>query len=136
MKFVYSGIDTVFSIEETYANELVIENKRLFREVVEDLSAQVSGFSGKALLSIDNVSVDTQKHIEVITCFVPFEMIQGVKGFCKYLYCFSFIPDSPVMLYSSITLSNGNYPAFTIFAAVPIITASYGRNTFPSLSSS
>ena len=48
----------------------------------------------------------------------------------------SFIPDSPVMLYSSITLSNGNYPAFTIFAAVPIITASYGRNTFPSLSSS
>lgn len=74
MKFVYSGIDTVFSIEETYVNELVIENKRLFREVVEDLSAQVSGFSGKALLSIDNVSVDMQKHIEVITCFVPFEM--------------------------------------------------------------
>lgn len=74
MKFVYSGIDTVFSIEETYANELVIENKRLFRDVVEDLSAQVSGFSGKALLSIDNVSVDMQKHIEVITCFVPFEM--------------------------------------------------------------
>ena len=74
MKFVYSGIDTVFSIEETYVNELVIENKRLFREVVEDLSAQVPGFSGKALLSIDNVSVDMQKHIEVITCFVPFEM--------------------------------------------------------------
>lgn len=74
MKFVYSGIDTVFNIEETYVNELVIENKRLFREVVEDLSAQVSGFSGKALLSIDNVSVDMQKHIEVITCFVPFEM--------------------------------------------------------------
>ena len=62
--------------------------------------------------------------------------IQGVKGFCKYLYFFRFIQDSPVMLYSSITLSNGNYPAFTIFAAVPIITASYGRNTFPSLSSS
>ena len=74
MKFVYSGIDTVFSIEETYVNELVIENKRLFREVVEDLSAQLSGFSGKALLSTDNVSVDMAKHIEVITCFVPFEM--------------------------------------------------------------
>ena len=36
-------------------------------------------------------------------------MIQGVKGFCKYLYFFRFIQDSPVMLYSSITLSNGNY---------------------------
>ena len=74
MKFVYPGIEMIFRVGETYVNELVIENKRLFREVVEDLSAQVSGFSGKALLSIDNVSVDTQKHIEVITRFVPFEM--------------------------------------------------------------
>ena len=74
MKFVYPGIEMVFRVGETYVNELVIENKRLFREVVEDLSALVSGLPGKAFLSIDNVPVDLQKHSEVITRFVPFEM--------------------------------------------------------------
>lgn len=74
MKFVYPGIETVFRVGETYVNELVIENKRLIREVVEDISTQVSGFSGKVVLSNDHVPIDMAKHIEAITCFVPFEM--------------------------------------------------------------
>ena len=74
MKFVHPQIETVFSVDNGYVNELVIENRRLFRTVIEDISLQISGFSGQSVLSIDNTPVETSKNAEIITNFVPFEL--------------------------------------------------------------
>ena len=74
MKFVHPQIETVFSVDNGYINELVIENRCLFRSVIEDISLQISGFTGQSVLSIDNTPVEISKNAEIITNFVPFEL--------------------------------------------------------------
>lgn len=74
MKFVHPQIETVFSVDNGYVNELVIENRRLFRTVIEDISLQISGFSGQSVLSADNIPIEISKNAEIITQFVPFEL--------------------------------------------------------------
>lgn len=74
MKFVHPQIETVFSVDNGYVNELVIENRRLFRTVIEDVSLQISGFSGQSVLSADNIPIEISKNAEIITQFVPFEI--------------------------------------------------------------
>lgn len=74
MKFVFSGISLPIVFDEGVVNSLVIENQRLLYSLIEDISNQLNGSDGDAVLSRDNVPVDISKNLELITSFIPFEV--------------------------------------------------------------
>ena len=74
MRFVYYPIEHIFCFNEGTANELVIENKKMFREILCDLAEQTEGKSGNAVLSIKDTPVEICKHAEIIEKFIPFDI--------------------------------------------------------------
>ena len=74
MKLAYQDFDFLLSFSQGYANELVIENKDLFRRFVSDLATQSGGQPGIAVLSLKNTPVDFGKHVELCTHFAPFTL--------------------------------------------------------------
>ena len=76
MMFVYESIETQFSLDEGYVNELVIENKAFFRSVIENLAIQTQGGRGRGVLSVKDTPVDMAKYAELLTTFVPFDLNQ------------------------------------------------------------
>ena len=53
---------------------LVIENPDFFREFLRDISTQLDGFSGKAVLSRDDTPIGFLGNVELIDSFVSFEI--------------------------------------------------------------
>ena len=51
MKFVFPEIDFIFDTECDKINTLIIENPVLFRSLLQDITDQLSGLDGKAVLS-------------------------------------------------------------------------------------
>lgn len=76
MKLAHPQISSVFDFTENNINTVVIENSRFFRELVEDLTGQTSGASGKSVLSVDGRIIDFSKNAEIISQFVPFDINQ------------------------------------------------------------
>lgn len=74
MIMVYPQINALFHIENEYVNELVVENQTFFREIVKDISEQISGMDGKAVLSADNSPVEWKPNAEMLLQFTPFEI--------------------------------------------------------------
>lgn len=74
MKFVYPGISRVFKFDGTNASELIIENRRMLCELLNDITRQIDGIHGEAVLSISDTPVEFGKHVEIIDRFVPFEL--------------------------------------------------------------
>lgn len=74
MKFVYSDMGHILQFEGGYVNELVIENKKLFFEVVNNISLQADGMLGKCVLSIADKPVEFSKYADVTVQFAPFEL--------------------------------------------------------------
>lgn len=74
MKLVYPGINHVINTEIDGVNELVIENQKLFCEVLNDIYTQLQGLEGNCVLSKDNKVLELGKYLEVLTQFVPFDM--------------------------------------------------------------
>lgn len=74
MKFVYPQIDSVIEIGNDCVNSLIIENKDLFREIVEDIAIQTNGFDGQSVLSIDNTPVEMDKYAELFCEFAMFDI--------------------------------------------------------------
>jgi len=50
MKLVYENIGHILCFNKGYVNELVVENKKLFLEMVNDIVAQADGGNGKFVL--------------------------------------------------------------------------------------
>lgn len=75
MIFAYPYIGTVNIVESGVINSIVIENKRLFLDVVNDIYNQVSGNHGKAIISSENGKIeDFSKNAVLLSSFVPFDI--------------------------------------------------------------
>lgn len=74
MKLVYKDIDHVFHLSEGYVNELVIENKKMFFEIVNSLSLQSEGAEGDFVLSINDKPVEFSRYADVTVQFAPFQL--------------------------------------------------------------
>ena len=74
MKLVYKDMGHILSFDEGYVNELVVENKKLFFEIVSSIAAQVDGGHGDCVLSIKDRPVELGKYADLTVQFAPFEL--------------------------------------------------------------
>lgn len=74
MKLAHPQLDTVFDFSEDYVPALVIENPVFFRTFLRDISDQMQGYSGQAVLSRDDTPISFAKNAELIDAFLNFEI--------------------------------------------------------------
>lgn len=75
MKLIFPPLDDLIDVSnESYVNFVVIENQRLFVNVLTDISNQINGDRGKAVLSDNHSVLDMAKKLEMISSFVPFDI--------------------------------------------------------------
>lgn len=74
MKLFYKSIGHILSFDGGYINELVIENKKLFFEMVNSASTQINSSHGDFTLSINNKDVEFSKYADLTVEFAPFQV--------------------------------------------------------------
>lgn len=74
MKYTHPEIETVFDTANGSYNTLVVENQDLLRRLLTDLNDQLHGLSGQAVVSRNNTPVAASKFVELLDCFIPFEV--------------------------------------------------------------
>ncbi len=74
MKIILLEIDYVFDCGQEKTCCVVVENQRLLYKILEDLSGQMAGEAGIAVLSEDNKTLNIAKYCEVISQFAPFDI--------------------------------------------------------------
>lgn len=74
MKFVYPEINEVFDTENGMYNSVVIENKKLFTDIITDLYNQKDGFEGKTVISENHTPIQISKKVDIIDKFIPFRL--------------------------------------------------------------
>lgn len=74
MKFVYNDIEHIIAFSQSPVSELVIENRKLFSDVVFNVISQSNGASGKCVLSISDSPVEFSRYADVTLQFTPFEV--------------------------------------------------------------
>lgn len=74
MKFAYPEITEVFDTENGMYNSVIIENKRLFTDIITDLYNQKDGFEGKTVISENHVPIQISKKVDIIDKFIPFQL--------------------------------------------------------------
>lgn len=72
MKLVYKDISHIIALGTGYVNELVIENKKLFFDVVNNATVQSCGGRGEWLLSISDTPVEFSSYTDITVQFAPF----------------------------------------------------------------
>ena len=73
MKLVYSGMSHILSFDGSYVSELIVENKKLFFEMVNSMVAQSNGMAGGCVLSVADKPVDFSKYADLTIQFAPFQ---------------------------------------------------------------
>ena len=74
MKLVYKNVGHVLQLGGGSVAELVVENKKLFCQMVGDLFTQAEGLSGGFVLSLSDKPIEISKNIDVIVQFSPFQL--------------------------------------------------------------
>lgn len=75
MNLIFPPLDNVIDVSsEKCVNFVVIENQRLFTAVLTDISNQMSGICGDAVLSDNSTPVDISKKMEMISSFISFDI--------------------------------------------------------------
>ncbi len=74
MKLATDLFQEVIEIEEGRVVSLVLENKDIFREFLENMYEQIEGKGESFTLSNDNSLLKVSKTVEMLTTYVPFEM--------------------------------------------------------------
>ena len=74
MKLVYKDMGHILSFDDGYVNELVVENKKMFFEIVNSISVQIDGGHGDCVLSIKDKPVELGKYADLTVQFAPFEL--------------------------------------------------------------
>ena len=74
MKLVMKGIETILDCAQNQICTVVIENQKLFYEVVEDIERQIQGLEGESVLSENNQILKMDKYAEQLMQFVPFDL--------------------------------------------------------------
>lgn len=67
-------MEHIIQLGDGYASELIVENKKLFFEMVNSLSLQAEGAAGNFVLSINDKPVELSKYSDVIVQFAPFQL--------------------------------------------------------------
>lgn len=76
MKIVFPQIDYIFDFDEKHCMTLIIENQELFTDVIKDISEQLQGLDGGAVLSNGNAPISMDKYAELFSQFIPFDINQ------------------------------------------------------------
>ena len=76
MKIILPEIDYIFECDKDKTCSIIIENQRLFYDIVRDLSNQLQGDDGVSVLSENNKVITIAKHVELISQFIPFDINQ------------------------------------------------------------
>ena len=74
MKLVYKDMGHIIPFDGGYVNELVIENKRLFFDMVNNAMIQSDGTRGDFLLSLSDRPVEFSRYADVTVQFAPFQI--------------------------------------------------------------
>lgn len=74
MKFAYPEITGVFDTGNGLYNSVVIENKRLFTDIITDLYNQKDGFEGKTVISDNHTPLQISGRVDIIDKFIPFQL--------------------------------------------------------------
>lgn len=74
MKFAYPDIAEVVDAENGMYNSVIIENKKLFVDIITDLYNQKAGNEGKTVVSENFSPVPISKRVDIIDKFIPFEL--------------------------------------------------------------
>ena len=74
MKWVHPEIDRVFDTESRMAQTLVVENRPFYAGLLSDIHQQMSGFSGKSILSQNDTPVDISKNADILEQYIPFDI--------------------------------------------------------------
>lgn len=76
MRLAHPELDTVLTLEGEHVTSLVIENRRFFRELLQDIAGQTDGLDGKTVLSVDDKPIPFAKHAELIGSPLNFSVNQ------------------------------------------------------------
>ena len=74
MKLIYKDMGHILSFDKGYVNELVVENKKMFFDIISNVTMQSEGQKGDCVLSIGNKPVEFSKYADVTTQFAPFNI--------------------------------------------------------------
>ena len=74
MKLVYKDMGHILSFDKGYVNELVVENKKMFFDMVNSIAEQINGGHGDCVLSIKDKPVEFSKYADLTIQFAPFEL--------------------------------------------------------------
>ena len=64
----------ILSFDKGYVNELVVENKKMFFDMVNSIAEQINGGRGDCVLSIKDKPVELSKYADLTIQFAPFEL--------------------------------------------------------------
>lgn len=74
MKLIYKDMGHTLRFDGGYINELIVENKRLFFNMVSSIVMQADGARGDWVLSVSDKSVEFSKYVDVTVQFAPFQI--------------------------------------------------------------
>lgn len=74
MKLIYGDMGHIIRFDHGYINELVVENKKMFFDMVNDMVMQADGAHGNFLLSIKDKPVELSRYVDISLQFAPFEL--------------------------------------------------------------
>lgn len=77
----------ILKFGEGYVNELLVENKKMFFDMVNSMAEQLDGEHGDCVLSIADKPVEFSKYADVIVQFAPFHINRKslITKFCAAL---------------------------------------------------
>lgn len=74
MKLVYENMGHVLRFGEGYVTELIVENKKMFFDIVNSIAMQAEGLHGGCVLSIKDKPVEFSRFTDVTLQFAPFQL--------------------------------------------------------------
>lgn len=74
MKLVYDRMGHILNFDKEHVIELVVENKRLFFDMVNDMTRQIDGEKGGFVLSIGDKLVEISRYADLSLQFAPFQV--------------------------------------------------------------
>ncbi len=74
MKLIYNDMGHILRFGNGYVNELVVENRKLFFDMVSNITLQADGAHGNFVLSISDKPVEFSRYADVTIQFAPFQI--------------------------------------------------------------
>ena len=74
MKLTYKNMEHILCFGEGYVNELVVENKKMFFDLVSNMMRQAEGEYGDCVLAIRDKPVELSRYADITVQFAPFQL--------------------------------------------------------------